>query len=166
MAEQPLDLRGLPKRQAYGELESRCQSVLEGIADSVAGMATMSCLLHHGFGHLWTGFYRVVTPGALLRVGPYQGTLGCLEIAFGAGVCGTAAAQGQTIIVPDVTEFPGHVACDPNSRSEIVVPVFDARGELHAVLDVDSVNPGVFNAEDALGLEVLVRWFARSDVTA
>src|SRR6188472_2045821 len=95
--------------------------------DPVTAMATMSALLHHGFGFLWTGFYRVVSPG-LLRVGPYQGTLGCLEIAFGRGVCGTAAAERKTIFVADVTRFPGHIACDARSRSEIVVPVFNVAG--------------------------------------
>src|SRR3954463_9248191 len=102
MAEVTPDLRHLPKPEAYAELERQLRSVLEGIDDRVAEMATLSALVHHAFGHLWTGFYNVVTPGKLLRVGPYQGTLGCLEIAFGKGVCGTAAATGKTVIVPDV----------------------------------------------------------------
>jgi GAF domain-containing protein len=121
----------------------------------------MSCLLHHAFGHLWTGFYRVVEPGRLLRVGPYQGTLGCLEIAIGRGVCGTAAAGRRTVIVEDVHAFPGHIACDARSRSEIVVPVLDADGELLAVLDVDSERPAAFDAEDRTGLERLVARFAQ-----
>src|SRR5829696_10265080 len=102
MAEETLDLRALPKREAYERLQGHVEAVLAGVDDDIAAMATMSCLVHHAFGHLWTGFYRVVEPGRLLRVGPYQGTLGCLEIAFGRGVCGTAAAERRTIVVPDV----------------------------------------------------------------
>jgi GAF domain-containing protein len=123
-------------------------------------MATMSALIHHGFDVLWTGFYRVVAPG-LLRVGPYQGTLGCLEIRIGSGVCGTSAQSKQTVIVRDVGEFPGHIACDARSRSEIVVPVFDRRRDLIAVLDLDSERVGAFDQDDARGLERLVEWFAR-----
>ncbi|MDX2182691.1 MAG: GAF domain-containing protein [Gemmatimonadaceae bacterium] len=112
--------------------------------------------MHNAFGHLWTGFYRVVEPGRLLRVGPYQGTLGCLEIAFGRGVCGTAAATGVTQVVPDVHAFPGHIACDGRSASEIVVPVFNAHRELIAVFDVDSEHLATFDDEDRVGLERLL----------
>ena len=160
MAETTLDLRDVPRSQAYQELQSHVEHVLEGIDDPVAAMATMSCLLHHAFGHLWTGFYRVVAPG-LLRVGPYQGTLGCLEIAFGRGVCGTAAAERRTVVVEDVHAFPGHIACDDRSRSEIVVPVFDASGALVAVLDIDSDRPAAFDDEDRRALERMMAWFAR-----
>ncbi len=160
MAELTLDLRGPPKPQAYRELESHVLAVLEGINDEIAGMATISALLHHGFGYLWTGFYRLVGPD-LLRVGPYQGTLGCLDIAVGRGVCGTAAAERRTVIVPDVNAFPGHITCDPRSRSEIVVPVCDGASRLIAVLDIDSDRPAVFDKDDRDGLERLVRWFAR-----
>jgi len=158
MAENTPDLRGLPKREAYEQLSSLCAAVLEGLVDPIAAMATQSALLHHGFGHLWTGFYRVVAPG-LLRVGPYQGTLGCLEIPFGKGVCGAAASTGRTVIVPDVHAFPGHITCDGRSRSEIVVPVFGPRGELIAVLDIDADRPSAFDEEDRVGLERLVGWF-------
>ena len=92
MAESTLDLRHEPKHRAYPQLRAHMIAVLAGIDDDITGMATMSALVHHAFAHLWTGFYRVVGPG-LLRVGPYQGTLGCLEIAFGRGVCGTAAGD-------------------------------------------------------------------------
>ena len=132
MAEETLDLRHLPKPQAYAELAAHVDAVLNGVDDEVTEMATVSCLVHHAFGHLWTGFYRVVEPGRLLRVGPYQGTLGCLEIAFGRGVCGTAAAEGRTVVVEDIHAFPGHITCDGRSASEIVVPVFGADGELRA----------------------------------
>jgi GAF domain-containing protein len=160
MAESVIDVRNLPKREAYETIERHLRLTLEGISDPIATMATMSCLLHQGFGHLWTGFYRVVEPRRLLRVGPYQGTLGCLEIEFGRGVCGNAAANGQTVIVPDVEQFPGHIACDARSRSEIVVPVFDAVGDLVAVLDIDSDRLAAFDHNDAQGLERLARIFA------
>ena len=159
MSEITLDLRGVRKPEAYDELHAHLGSVLTGIDDEIAAMATVSCLVHHAFGHLWTGFYRVVEPGRLLRVGPYQGTLGCLEIVFGAGVCGTAAAERRTVVVPDVERFPGHITCDSRARSEIVVPVFDADGALRAVLDVDSEHLAAFDRDDAAGLERLVRWF-------
>ena len=160
MAEVTLDLRNEPKARAYPELERHVRAVLDGITDEIAAMTTMSCLLHHAFGHLWTGFYRTVEPGRLLRVGPYQGTLGCLEIAFGRGVCGTAAAERRTVIVEDVHAFAGHIACDARARSEIVVPVVDRRGELIAVLDIDSDREGAFDDEDRQALERLVGWFA------
>ncbi len=163
MAETMLDVRGLPKREAWAAILTQLDVVLEGIDDEIAAMATISCLVHHGLGFLWTGFYRVVGP-SLLRVGPYQGTLGCLEIAFGRGVCGTAAAERRTVVVPDVDAFPGHIACDGRSKSEIVVPVVDEAGRLLAVLDVDSERPGTFDDEDARGLEAIAGWFARRRV--
>ena len=161
MAEVTLDLRDVAKPRAYAELESHVEHVLAGIDDHVAGMATMSCLLHHAFGHLWTGFYRVVEPGRLLRVGPYQGTLGCLEIAFGKGVCGTAAAEERTLVIDDVHAFPGHITCDGRSASEIVVPVFDRARRLIAVLDIDSDRPAAFDETDRDALERMMQWFAR-----
>lgn len=160
MADETLDLRHLPKPEAYAQLDAHVRLVLAGVDDPVAGMATVSCLVHHAFGHLWTGFYRVVEPGRLLRVGPYQGTLGCLEIAFGRGVCGTAAAEGRTVVVDDVEAFPGHIACDGRSRSEIVVPVRGPDGALLAVLDVDSERLAAFDDADRRGLERIVGWFA------
>ena len=162
MAETTINLRGLPRAEAYDELRAQTEAVLDGINDNVAAMATISALLHHGLGHLWTGFYRVAEPGRVLRVGPYQGTLGCMEIAFGKGVCGTAAAERKTVIVEDVNDFAGHITCDPRSRSEIVVPVFDGSGELIAVLDIDSEYPSAFNDADRDGLERVVEWFART----
>ena len=162
MAEVTLDLRGIPKARAYAELHEQARSVLAGVRDPIAGMATMSAMLHHGFGHLWTGFYRVVEPGRLLRVGPYQGTLGCLDIEFGKGVCGTAAARRETVIVEDVESFPGHITCDARSRSEIVVPVLAADGSLIAVLDIDSDQLAAFGDDDRAGLEQLMEWFAEA----
>jgi GAF domain-containing protein len=161
MAETTIDLTGLPRAEAYAELDGQTNAVLEGVADPVAAMATISALIHHGFGHLWTGFYRVAGPG-LLRVGPYQGTLGCMEIQFGKGVCGTAAAERRTVIVDDVMSFAGHITCDPRSRSEIVVPVFNKGKDLIAVLDIDSDRVAAFDETDRVGLERVVHWFARN----
>src|SRR3954451_20308437 len=115
MAEEMLDLRGTAKPDAYRQLDEHVHAVLAGIQDDVAAMATMSALIHHSLGHLWTGFYRVVAPD-LLRVGPYQGSLGCLEIPFGKGVCGTAATERRTIIVPDVARYRGHITCDARAK--------------------------------------------------
>ncbi|HEV7836435.1 MAG TPA: GAF domain-containing protein, partial [Gemmatimonadaceae bacterium] len=109
MAEAIPDLRKVPKPRAYAELQGHMEAILDGVDDQVTAMATMAALVHHAFGHLWTGFYRVAEPGQLLRVGPYQGSLGCLDIAFGQGVCGSAAAESKTQIVPDVEKYPGHI---------------------------------------------------------
>lgn len=156
------DLRDTPRAEAYERLADMQSLLLEGSDDVIAGMATTATLLHLAFGHLWTGFYRVVEPGQLLRVGPYQGSLGCQEIRFGRGVCGTSAAERRTVVVPDVHAFPGHIACDARSRSEIVVPVFDAQGALIAVLDIDSPVLDAFGDDDQAGLERLVAWFSRT----
>lgn len=161
MAETTLNLRDVDRADAYAQLEQHVAAVLDGVSDPVARMATIAALVHHAFGFLWTGFYRVVQKDRLLRVGPYQGTLGCLEIEVGRGVCGTAALEGRTVIVDDVERFPSHITCDARSRSEIVVPVWDTAGELIAVLDVDSERPGAFDERDAAGLEAIVRCFAR-----
>ena len=127
--------------------------------DDIALMATINSVLANRFSHFyWTGFYRVC--GDRLVVGPYIGTVGCLQIEFGRGVCGTAAQRRETVIVPDVNQFPGHIACDPNSKSEIVVPVFGPDRELIAVLDVDSDQRDAFDEEDRVGLERIVGLFA------
>ena len=159
MAETITDLRELPRTVAYGEVREQMRLVLDGIDDPIAGMATLAALLYGAFGFLWAGFYRVAKPGELLRVGPYQGSLGCLEIPFGKGVCGLAAAERRTVIVDDVNDFPGHITCDARARSEIVVPVFGASGELMAVLDIDSDETGAFTDDDRTGLEDIVKWF-------
>ena len=126
--------------------------------DDIALMATINSVLAHRFSHFfWTGFYRVC--GDRLVVGPYIGTVGCLQIEIGRGVCGAAAQRRETIIVEDVSRFPGHIACDPNSKSEIVVPVFAPDGALIAVLDVDSDQLNAFDGEDKRGLERIVSLF-------
>jgi L-methionine (R)-S-oxide reductase len=162
MSESILDVRALPKDEAYKLVYAQVVALLHDSTDVITSMATVSAVLHHGFGFLWTGFYRVVSD-SLLRVGPYQGTVGCLEIGIGRGVCGTAAAEGRTVIVPDVSRFPGHIACDARARSEIVVPVYDTAGALIAVLDVDSDRVSAFDERDRDGLEHLVSWFARPE---
>ena len=126
-------------------------------------MATIACVLHNGFAHLWTGFYRRIESTQLI-VGPYQGTLGCMEIKFGSGVCGTAALNRQTVIVPDIRLFAGHISCDARSLSEIVVPVFDCRGDVMAVLDIDSAKTGTFDDVDKRELESWVARFAKDGI--
>jgi len=161
MAEVMIDVRGLDRAGAWREVDRTIRAVLDGPGvDEVAAMATISCVVHQAFGWLWCGFYRVVAPGDRLRVGPYQGSLGCLEIAFGRGVCGAVAARRLSIVVPDVEAFPGHIACDSASRSELVVPVFDRGGSLIAVLDLDASTLAEFGEIDRLGAERVVSWFA------
>jgi GAF domain-containing protein len=151
------------KSATYERVMQDIQATLEGETDLLAAMVTMVCLLHQAFEtFFWTGFYRRVGPDRLL-IGPYQGTLGCLHITFDRGVCGACARSGRTVIVPDVHQFPGHIACDPNSWSEIVVPVFDRAGGLMAVLDVDSDQYNAFDEVDRRYLEQIVSWLARFD---
>ena len=145
------------KAETYATLTLEISAVLEGETNLTARMATISAMLAEAFAEFfWTGFYLVdpLKPDELV-VGPYQGTHGCLRIAFGRGVCGAAAAQRSTLIVPDVMAFADHIACDSRSRSEIVVPVFDAAGALIAVLDVDSTALAAFDENDARGLETI-----------
>ena len=147
----------MTREQTYEEVRRQALSVLEGEADLTARMATVACLLAQAFpDNIWTGFYVVdpLKPDELV-VGPYQGTLGCLRIAFGRGVCGAAAASGETQVVEDVHEFPGHIACDADSVSEIVVPVRGRGGKLIAVLDIDSPDRGTFGEVDRAALERL-----------
>jgi L-methionine (R)-S-oxide reductase len=144
------------KETLYEEAHRATAALLAGLTDPVAAMASCAAVLHERLAEAsWTGFYRVVEP-RLLRIGPYQGPVGCLEIPFGKGVCGTAADRRETQIVEDVHAFPGHIACDPRARSEIVVPVTDASGEVRAVLDIDSHLPAAFDGEDRRGLERIV----------
>ena len=151
------------KAERYAALAGEVASVLEGEPDLTARMAVVAGMLAQAFPHFfWTGFYRVdpARPGELV-LGPYQGTLGCLRIPFGKGVCGTAAQRRETVIVEDVHAFPGHIACDSRSASEIVCPVFDAGGALIAILDVDAEVPAAFDATDAGGLNrILSRTFS------
>jgi GAF domain-containing protein len=141
------------KQTRYDRTLQRITDLIEGEDDPIAVMATVVCELHHSFDYYdWTGFYRVVSPG-LLKVGPYQGTHGCLQIAFDRGVCGAAARTRTTQLVPDVRRFPAYIACSGSTRSEIVVPVMTATGVLVAVLDVDSDRLDAFDAVDKTHLE-------------
>lgn len=147
------------KAARYAEVADEIASVLDGEPNLTARMATVASMLANSFDHyFWTGFY-VVDPARPreLVVGPYQGTLGCLRIAFGRGVCGAAAETGRTQLVEDVHAFPGHIACDSRSQSEIVAPVFDAAGTLLAVFDVDSDRPAAFDAVDQQGIETILK---------
>lgn len=144
------------KAVRYELVHAQIESVIGDEPDLLACMTAVVCLLHNAFPYYyWTGFYRRVSEGELL-VGPYQGTMGCLRIAFGRGVCGTAAEQGRTVMVPNVGEFPGHIACDAASASEIVVPLLDVDGEVLAVLDVDSDRLDAFDEIDQTWLERIV----------
>jgi len=148
----------MSKGERYEEVAKEIAAVLEGEKNLIARMVTVSNLLHHAFDHyFWTGFYLVDEEKRdELVVGPYQGTLGCLRIPFSRGVCGACAAKRETVIVDDVHAFPGHVACDSRSQSEIVVPVVDGSGRLIAVFDVDSDKPSQFDEEDRRGIEAII----------
>jgi len=152
------DDRPADKAERYAEVEAEIMAVLEGEPNLTARMATVASMLADAFPtFFWTGFYIVdAEKGDELVVGPYQGTLGCLRIPFSRGVCGAAARTRETKVVEDVHAFPGHIACDSRSASEIVVPVLDAAGDLIAVLDVDATEKGAFDAVDAEALERLM----------
>ena len=140
----------------YDELAKRLNAVCEGETDEIALMATVACEVHHFDTRFdWTGFYRVVAPG-LLKIGPYQGGHGCLEIPFDKGVCGAAARSEVAQLVPDVDAFPGHIACASSTRSELVLPVKNRDGILIAVFDIDSDLPDAFRENDAKALQSIL----------
>jgi GAF domain-containing protein len=141
------------KTEQYENLLPQVQAVMDSNADIIANMANMAAMLHETFGFWWTGFYRVI--GNELVLGPFQGPLACTRIAYGRGVCGTAWKERRTVVVPDVEQFPGHIACSAASRSEIVVPVI-RNGEITAVLDIDSVRLDTFDQTDAEFLNRMV----------
>jgi len=153
-------LKDLPsdKSERYAVVRKEIAAVIEGEPNRTARFATAASLLAQAFAprFFWCGFYVVdaANPRELV-VGPYRGTLGCLRIPFGRGVCGAVAASGETLIVPDVDAFPGHIACDSRSKSEIVTPVRDRNGALAAVLDVDSTDLAAFDEDDRAGLEAI-----------
>lgn len=161
MAEE-LKINAGSKEEKYQELLPQIQAVVEGETDMIANMANVASMLHETFGFWWTGFYRVQTSaapmgqrGAVLLLGPFQGPLACTRIQKGRGVCGTAWERGETVIVPDVDVFPGHIACSSLSRSEIVVPIWKG-DEVIAVLDIDSKELATFDEIDQRYLEELV----------
>ncbi|WP_282152986.1 GAF domain-containing protein [Ruegeria atlantica] len=146
----------------YDTLAKTIAALTEGETDSVALMATIACEVHHSDDRFdWTGFYRATEPG-LLKIGPYQGGHGCLVIPFDRGVCGAAARTGMVQLVPDVEAFPGHIACASSTRSELVLPVLNAAGDVIAVFDIDSDQPNAFNEQDARQLSgILSSVFAK-----
>lgn len=140
----------------YHDLAAQIRALTHGETDTVALMATVVCELHHAHPLSdWTGFYRVVAPG-LLKIGPYQGGHGCLVIPFARGVCGAAARTGQVQLVPDVHAFPDHIACSSTTLSELVLPVWNAKGALLGVLDLDSNTPAAFTEGDAAALTAIL----------
>lgn len=158
MAEQ-LIITATDKAGIYAELMPQIEAVVSAESDMIANMANVSAILKEAFGFWWVGFYIVkdVAEGAKeLVLGPFQGPLACTRIRKGRGVCGTSWAKEETIIVPDVEQFPGHIACSSLSRSEIVVPVFAADGEVMAVLDIDSEHLATFDVTDKEWLEKIL----------
>jgi L-methionine (R)-S-oxide reductase len=149
------------KTDAYEDALRQLESILAGESHMILKMATINCVLREALPYyFWVGFYLAHDGG--LVVGPYQGTLGCLHISYDRGVCGAAARTGSVQVVPDVEQFPGHIACDSNSRSEICVPVYDGAGHLIAVFDVDSTELGSFDAVDEAFLtRIMTRHFSR-----
>ena len=154
----------MEKTEKYRLLERQVAALLEGETDVIAKMANVAAVLHETFGFWWTGFYRVVTlrhsgldpESRELVLGPFQGPVACMHISFGKGVCGTAWKRNETVVVPDVEQFPGHIACSSASRSEIVVPVHGPDGAVTAVLDIDSDRLATFDEEDRVWLERIV----------
>ena len=157
----------MEKTEQYRLLERQVAALVEGETDVIAKMANIAAALHETFGFWWTGFYRVAPVAPVgepveapspreLVLGPFQGPVACMHIPYGKGVCGTAWKRNETVVVPDVEEFPGHIACSSASRSEIVVPVHGAAGEVTAVLDIDSDRLATFDDEDRVWLERIV----------
>lgn len=150
----------------YDELHAQAAALMDGEPDAICNMANLSCLLYHalnrrGLACNWCGFYRAHGGGGLV-LGPFHGQqVACLRIPAGKGVCGRALQLGSTVVVPDVHAFPGHIACDSGTRSEMVLPVRDPRGHVIGVLDVDSLTAGAFAEADRVGLERIVALFAR-----
>lgn len=142
------------KTEKYQQLYKQLESLLDGESDQIANMANMAALIHETFGFWWTGFY--IVKDEQLVLGPFQGPVACTRIPYGKGVCGTAWQRQETIVVPDVEEFPGHIACSSLSRSEIVVPIF-ADGSVYAVLDIDSKELATFDQTDKEWLEKTVK---------
>ena len=146
------------KEQTYQQTLQAIRSLIDGEDDLISVISTVSCELFHAFPHWnWVGFYRRVD-AETLKVGPYQGSHGCLTIHIHRGVCGACVREKAVQLVSDVTQFPGHIACSSETRSEIVLPVCNDAGEVVAVLDIDSVEPEAFDEVDQRYLEVVVGW--------
>ncbi|MBR2150936.1 MAG: GAF domain-containing protein [Prevotella sp.] len=139
------------KEEQYKLLVRQIASLVDGESDMIAVMSNVAAAIHQTMGFWWTGFYRVV--GDELVLGPFQGPVACMHIPYGKGVCGTAWQRAKTVVVPDVEQFPGHIACSSESKSEIVVPVFGNDGKVVAVLDIDSEQLATFDDTDRRYLE-------------
>ncbi len=150
-------MKTMTKTEKYQNLLPQIESLVADETDMIAKMANVAAALHEEFGFWWTGFYRVV--GNELVLGPFQGPIACIRIAYGRGVCGTAWQRGETVIVPDVHEFAGHIACSSASNSEIVVPLF-LNDSIIAVLDIDSTEFGTFDEIDQHYLEQMMKVMA------
>ena len=155
----------MSKAETYELLTEQIRALTEGESDIVAIMANVAAAIHETMGFWWTGFYRVKpktgSDDKELVLGPFQGPVACMHIPFGRGVCGTAWERRETIIVPDVEQFPGHIACSSLSRSEIVVPVFSSSGDVVAVLDIDSKELNTFDDTDRQYLESICSLLAK-----
>ncbi len=149
-----LVVTSIGKEEIYKEITPQIKSITFGESDMIANMANIAAILKEALGFFWVGFY-IVKEGELV-LGPFQGPLACTRIKYGRGVCGTAWKENKTIVVPNVDEFPGHIACSSLSRSEIVVPVCNKEGECIAVLDIDSKELNTFDSVDARYLEAIV----------
>lgn len=155
MAESIVFTRGADRATIYKEIAPQISAVIAGEADLVANLANTAAILKQAFDFYWVGFY--LARGGELVLGPFQGPLACTRIAFNRGVCGHCYATQQTVIVPNVNEFPGHIACSTESKSEIVVPLFDSAGQIVGVLDVDSDRLNEFDESDRAGLEDIAK---------
>ena len=156
MSEQ-LIISGGEKNDKYQTLLQQLPALIDEQEDNVANMSNLVAALKHTFGFFWVGFYRVQADELVL--GPFQGPIACTRIKKGQGVCGATWLEKRTFVVPNVHEFPGHIACSDQSKSEIVVPLFKA-GELVAVLDVDSDEFATFDEDDKIQLEKILEWFS------
>ena len=152
-----LEISAGSKREKYEALLPQIEAVVAAESDPIANMANVASMLHETFGFWWTGFYRVLDD--MLVLGPFQGPMACTRIRKGRGVCGTAWQLDQTQVVPDVDQFPGHIACSSASRSEIVVPIHDANGQVIGVLDIDSAELNTFDDTDRIYLEQVAKLF-------
>ncbi len=149
------------KAAAYERALAQISAIMPSCRDEIAAMSSIVAVLHNSFEYFyWTGFYRVVEHG-IMAVGPFQGTPACVEIAFERGVCGHCATTRKAVVVDDVHEFPGHIACDSKSASEIVIPVFGEGGRLTAVLDIDSDRRSAFDETDLQYLEGICRLLSK-----
>jgi GAF domain-containing protein len=147
------------KEETYKLLVSQIASLIDGEKDTIAIMSNVAAAIHQTMGFWWTGFYRVVDDELVL--GPFQGPVACMHIPYGKGVCGTAWQRAETVVVPDVEQFPGHIACSSESKSEIVVPVFNSNGKVTAVLDIDSERLATFDDVDRKYLEDICKLMIR-----